>query len=112
MGALGLGSIPGWSQSRCHALSKKGLSSPVWATLCPWVGTSSCWPSLPTSTNPIQGTLENPQHFAKRVGESPQITWIPPDEEPLCGNATVYAVVTIIIIIIIIIIQHHHQITL
>ena len=32
------------------------------------------------------------------------ITRIPADEEPLCGNAAVYAVVIIIIIIIIIII--------
>ena len=31
------------------------------------------------------------------------ITWIPADEEPLCGNAAVYAVIIIIIIIIIII---------
>ena len=27
-------------------------------------------------------------------------TWIPADEEPLCGNAAVYAVIIIIIIII------------
>ena len=42
--------------------AQKGLSSPVWATLRPWVGTLSCWPSLPSSTNPIGGTLKNSEH--------------------------------------------------
>ena len=32
------------------------------------------------------------------------ITWIPADEEPLCGNAAVYAIIIIIIFIFIIII--------
>ena len=71
----GPGSIPGWG-SDPGAVSEKGLSSPVWATLRPWVGMLSCWPSLPTSTNPIRGTLKNPQHFSKRVGESPRC-WRP-----------------------------------
>ena len=36
--------------------SQKDLSSPVWATLCPWMEKLSHWPSLPNSTNPIGGT--------------------------------------------------------
>ena len=39
----GLGSNPGWG-SDPGAVSEKGLSSPVRATLCPWVGTLSRWP--------------------------------------------------------------------
>ena len=60
--------------------------------------------SLPTSTiNPIWGTLRNPQHFLKRLGESP---WC-------CIPAAVYVIIIIIIItnitdiIIIIIIADH-----
>ena len=64
-------SIPGW-RSDPSSVSEKGPSSLVWATVRPWVGMLSCWTSLPTSTNPILGTLKNPQHFSKRVGESPQ----------------------------------------
>ena len=69
------GSIPGWG-SDPGAVSEKGLSSLVWATLHPWVGTLSHRSSLPTSTNPIWGTLKNSQHFLKRVGESPWC-WLP-----------------------------------
>ena len=32
------------------------------------------------------------------------ITWIPADEEPLCRNAAVYAVIVIIVIIVVVII--------
>ena len=32
------------------------------------------------------------------------ITWIPADEEPLCRNAAVYAVIVIIVVVVIIII--------
>ena len=65
--------------------------------------------SLTYSPNPIWGILKNPQHFSKRVRESPRywivglsymldalITWIPAAED---------VVVIIIIIIIIIIIR-------
>ena len=102
----GLGLIPGW-RSDPSAVREKGLSSPVWATLLPW-GRLGQWLNVPTtSTNPIRGTLKIPRHFSKRVGESPWcwrpvpwdalITRIPADEEPLCGNAAVYAVIIIII---------------
>ena len=50
-------SILGWG-SDPSAVSEKGFV-PVWATLCPWVGTLSRWPSLSIFTNPIQGTLKN-----------------------------------------------------
>ena len=66
------GSIPGWG-SDPGPLSEKSLHSPGWTTLHPWVGTLSCWPSLPTSTKPIQE--RNPQHFLKRVGKSPRYWW-------------------------------------
>ena len=36
--------IPGWWFNP-GAVSEKGLSSPVWATLRPWEGTLSCWSS-------------------------------------------------------------------
>ena len=39
----GPGSIPSWG-SDLGAVSEKGLSSPVWATLHPWVETLSHWP--------------------------------------------------------------------
>ena len=29
-----------------YAVSEKGLSSPAWATLHPWVETLSCWPTI------------------------------------------------------------------
>lgn len=41
-----------------------------------WRRTLSHWPSLPNATNKIQGTLMNPQHFSRKVGESPQC-WQP-----------------------------------
>ena len=52
--------------------------------------------------------LEKSRGISLVLGESPWscsildplITWIPADEEPLCGNATVYAIIIIIIIII------------
>ena len=32
------------------------------------------------------------------------ITWIPVDEEPLCGNAAVYAVIILVLVLILILI--------
>ena len=52
-----LGLIPRWG-SDPGAISEKGFV-PVWATLPPWVGTLSHWPSLSTFTNPIWRTLKN-----------------------------------------------------
>ena len=38
----------------------------------------------PTSTNPIQGTLKNPQHFLTcPVSDALNITWIQTDKESL-----------------------------
>ena len=90
----GFDSQLGISSPDAGAVSEKGLSSPAWATLNPWVG-------------PIQVTLKIPQHFQKRVGESPWcwwpaaptyalLTWINFQQmktEQLCGNAAVYAIV-------------------
>ena len=86
----GTGSIPG-------VVSEKGLSSPVsWATLRPWVGTLSHWPSLQTSANPIRETLTiESQHFSQNVGNLPGPCWRPvlcwtlitrtsAGKEPLC----------------------------
>ena len=50
-------SILGWG-SDPSAVNEKGFVS-VWATLFPWVGTLSRWPSLSIFTNPILGTLKN-----------------------------------------------------
>ena len=96
-----------WSSGAIH---EKGLTSPIWATLCPWVGMLSHWPSLPTSTDLIRGTLKNPQHFLKRIGESPRCyirctnnsdssRW----RATLLKYCCVYSVIIIIIIIIIIV---------
>ena len=66
----GPGSIPGWG-SDAVAASDMGLSSTVWATLCSWVGRiKPLTYSSNQSTNPIWGSLKNPQHLKKRVGES------------------------------------------
>ena len=97
-----------WFDSR-HRISEKGLSSPVWTTLRPWVGTLSCWPSLATFANPMREILQNPQLFSKRLrGISlvlvacalldALITRITAVKEPLCGNAAVYTVVIVIVI--------------
>ena len=51
----GPGSIPDW-RSDTNTISEKGLSSPVRATLHPWVGTLSWTPIFPIFTNPIQVT--------------------------------------------------------
>ena len=71
----GPGSIPSWG-SDPSAIREKGFV-PVWATIHPWVGMLSCWPSLPTFTNPIRRTCMHACHskeltcFSKRVGQSP-----------------------------------------
>ena len=54
-----LGLLPNLVRRAFHLLSELQYFPP-------WVGTLS-----PTSTNPIQGTLKNPQHFLKKVGKSP-----------------------------------------
>ena len=112
----GLGSIPVWSQIIWrHTCKWEGPFISCLSYVPPWVGMLSHWPSLPTSTNPIRGTLKIPQHLSKRAGESPWcwhpvpildvldmlITWIPADEERLCGNAAVIIVINVIIVIII-----------
>ena len=61
-------SILGWG-SDPSAVSEKGFV-PVWATLRPWVGTLSRWPSLSAFTNPRDS--KELTRFSKRVGESPR----------------------------------------
>ena len=100
------GPIRGWGPDP-GAESEKGLSSPVWAALCPWVETLSCWPSLPASTNPIRDTLKNSQHFSISLVLTvcplldALIARIPADEEPLFMLLCVIIIIIIIIIIIV-----------
>ena len=73
------GSIPGWG-SDPSAVSEKGPSSPVWATLRPWVGTLSHWPSL----QPLLTQYGESLRCWRPVSDA-LITWIPADEESLYG---------------------------
>ena len=79
--------------------------APLQATLHPYVEMLSHCPSLPTSTNPIQGSeptalLEKSKRISQVLAASPisdaLITGIPADEEPLCGSAVVYVVIIFI----------------
>ena len=68
--------------------------------------------SIDLSPNLYTGDFKEPTALLlKSKGISPvlaacPITWIPPDEEPLCGNVAVYpaAVVVVIVVVVVIII--------
>ena len=68
--------------------------------------------SIDLSPNLYTGDFKEPTALLlKSKGISPvlaacPITWIPPDEEPLCGNVAVYpaAVVVVIVVVVVVVI--------
>ena len=61
--------------------------------------------SLPTSTNPIRGTLKNPQLFLKRVGNLPiSDAQIFQQMKSHCSIAAVYQYSVIVVVVVVVVV--------